>query len=58
MYIYIFFHHQEVDYISPMSFVYRSGKTLMIYITSRNCEMSLFPESGKNEVIFCLYLYS
>ena len=33
------------------------GKTLMIYITFRNCTVSVFPRSGKNEVILCIYLY-
>ena len=35
----------------------QSGKALMIYITSRNCKVSLFPRRGKNEVIPCIYLY-
>ena len=33
------------------------GKTLMIYITFRNCTVSVFPQSGKNEVILCIYFY-
>ena len=35
----------------------RSEKTLISYINSRNCKVSLFPRSGKHEVIFCIYWY-
>ena len=35
----------------------QTGKTLMIYITSKNCKVSLFRRSGKSEVLFCTYLY-
>ena len=29
----------------------------MIYITSINCKVSLFPRSGKNEVILCICVF-
>ena len=35
----------------------RSEKTLISYINCRNCKVSLFPRSGKHEVIFCIYWY-
>ena len=40
-----------------MPFVYTKWKNFNDLYYFQNCKVSLFPRSGKNEVIFCIYLY-
>ena len=55
--IYFFSLSRSGFYFTNAICLHESEKTLISYINSRNRKVSLFPRSGKHEVIFCIYWY-